>query len=514
MSFVPIQRLVERALRTYARRTAIVDGDRRATYADLDVRSARAANALLAAGAGADRPVALYLPNCAEFVEADVAAQRAGITRVGIGDRLSGEEARFILEHARACVLITTPALRERLELPGQSDVAVWVVGDGGPQGYETALASGAPTLSVAPVGPDHPSFVLYTSGTTGRPKGAAHTHGSRTAGLVNMCASGELALDTQSVFLHAGPLTHGSGSKLMAVLANGGTNVVMPKFDLGAFAQLAARERATHTFLVPTMLQRLLDADPAVHDAVRGLRQISFGGSPIAPVTFRRAVERFGPILTQVYGTSEAPHPLTLLKPADYAQGLDDALLQSAGRPTALTELKIAGDDGSELSVGQAGEVLVRAPQIMRGYWRDPEASAKVLDAEGWYATGDVAAVDEDGFVTFRDRKRDLIISGGLNVYPSEVERVLAEHPGIRQVAVVGAPDEEWGEIVVAFVVPSDPGLSAEHVVEWSRSHLAGYKKPRRVILRDQLPMGATSKVLKRRLKEELWAGQERLVG
>ena len=515
------QRLVERSLRCWRDRLAVVDGDRRETYATLRDRSGRLANVLLDAGAGADKPAATLLPNTLEFVEVDVACVRAGINRLGISDRLSADECRYLLADSEAAVLVATRSLFEALEdeLPDSLRLVLLVGDDDARNGsfplvpYEHALAAASSSFTAAAVPPETPNYILYTSGTTGRPKGATHTHGGRAASTLNMLAA-ELVLGPRPVMLHAGPLTHGSGSKLITFLAAGGANVILPKFTPEAFARLALDERATHTFLVPTMIQRLLEAGDDVVEAVSSLEQISFGGSPISAALFRRAITSFGPILTQVYGSSEAPHPITLLRPTDYKNAnAPDAVLTSAGRVAYGVDVKFVDDDGDEVPQGELGELLIRSANLMRGYWRNDEATDEVFTDDGWYRAGDLATVDDDGYVTFQDRKRDLIISGGLNVYPSEVERAIAEHPGVRDVAVVGAPDEEWGEAVVAYVVATDDGLDAAQVIEWTRERLAHYKKPQRVVFLDSLPLGSSNKVLKRELRDKLWQGHERRV-
>ena len=246
----------------------------------------------------------------------------------------------------------------------------------------------------------------------------------------------------------------------------------------------------------------------------MRELRQITFGGSPIAPQVFRSAVESFGPILTQIYGSSEMPHPVTVLRPEDYAE-LDDRTLLSAGRAAAGVDVKIVDEHGAEVAAGTGGELLIAGAQAMVGYWRDQEATREVTSEDGYYRSGDLARVDADGLVTLQDRQRDLVITGGLNIYPSEVERVLSEHPLVEQVAVVGAPDDTWGESVVAFVVAagSEP-VTAADLLAWTRPRLASYKKPRRIVFVTDLPIGPTGKVLKRDLREDLWRDHDRRVG
>jgi acyl-CoA synthetase (AMP-forming)/AMP-acid ligase II len=515
------QRLVERSLRSWRDRPAVVDGERRETYATLRDRSGRLANVLLDAHAGADNPAATLLPNTLEFVEVDVACARAGITRLGISERLSADECRYLLADSEAAVLVATRSLFEALEdeLPDSLRLILLVGEENARNGsiplvpYEHALAAASSSFAAGAVSPETANYILYTSGTTGRPKGATHTHGGRAASTLNMLAS-ELVLRPRSVMVHAGPLTHGSGSKLISFLAAGAVNVILPKFTPEAFARAVVDEGGTHTFLVPTMIQRLLEAGDEVVGAVSALEQISFGGSPISAALFRRAIESFGSILTQVYGSSEAPHPITLLRPRDYEDAdASDAVLTSAGRVAYGVDVKFVDDDDVEVAQGELGELLIRSANLMRGYWRNDEATGEVLTEDGWYRAGDLATVDDDGYVTFQDRKRDLIISGGLNVYPSEVERAIAAHPGVREVAVVGAPDEEWGEAVVAYVVPIDSDLDAAQIIEWTRERLAHYKKPQRVEFLDSLPLGSSNKVLKRELRDKLWQGHERRV-
>lgn len=514
---ITTQRLVERSLAAFADRVAVVDHDRSITYAMLDQRSRRIANALLAFGAGAERPVAVFLPNDFHFVELDVACMRAGITRVGISTRLSPDECQFIVNHSGAAVLVTNEALLAGIDRKALDRLSQLVLVDAKTTAsdvvdYETMIRSAAETLNAPLVEPDHPAYILYTSGTTGRPKGAAHTHGSRASAMINMLAN-EISADAGSAMVHCGPLTHGSGSKILTFLALGARNIILPKFDPVQFARVLTEQGGSHSFMVPTMLQMLIDAGPAVSAAVRGMRQVSFGGAPITNAAFGRALEAFGPNLVQVYGTSEAPHPATVLRPDDYMNAADpSSLAETAGRASLATELMIAGENGEALPQGEEGELLLRGSHIMRGYWCAPEATADVFTSDGWYRTGDVAVIDAQGFVRFKDRKRDLIISGGLNVYPSEVERVLAENPDVREVAVIGYPDDRWGEAVMACVVPRDPATASEQaLIQWIDGRIAGYKKPRKVMFLNELPKGSTNKVLKRELRAQFWAGRER---
>ncbi|MBI4968969.1 MAG: AMP-binding protein [Rhodospirillales bacterium] len=512
------QALLERSLAAFADRVAVIDQGRTITYAALDARSRKLANALMGLGAGVDRPVAIFLGNDFHFVEIDAACMRAGITRVGISSRLAADECQFIVNHSGAAVLITSSALLATLDPAALDSRPALVLVDGkegaGHHDYESLLAKGADRLSAPRLGPDHSAYVLYTSGTTGRPKGASHTQGSRVAALVNMLGN-EIVADKNSAMVHCAPLTHGSGSKILSFLALGARNIILPRFEPELFARAIVEQGGSHSFMVPTMLHMLIEAGPKVCEAVRRMRQLSFGGAPITNAAFGRALEAFGPRLVQVYGTSEAPHPATVLKPDDYMDAADpSALAETAGRASLSTELAVIDDEGQRLGAGQEGELLLRGNYVMGGYWQDEAATAEVFDAQGWYKTGDVAVIDDQGFVRFKDRKRDLIISGGLNVYPSEVERVLAAHPDVREVAVIGYPDDRWGESVMACVVPRDRQTASEEaLIAWLEGRIAGYKKPRKVTFLDELPKGSTNKVLKRALRERFWAGRGRRI-
>jgi acyl-CoA synthetase (AMP-forming)/AMP-acid ligase II len=291
-------------------------------------------------------------------------------------------------------------------------------------------------------------------------------------------------------------------------VIATGGCSVVLRAFDGDVVADTIRAERVTHTFVVPTIIQRLLSAGPDVRDSLRALRQITFGGSPIAPHVFREAIASFGPILTQIYGSTEMPHPVTLLRPDDYSE-LDDRTLLSAGRPAFGVDIKIVDESGAAAPAGTPGELLVAGGQAMVGYWRDEAATREVMTGDGYYRSGDVARIDPDGLMPLQDRRR------GMNIYPSEVERVLSEHPSVGQVAVVGAPDPEWGESVVAFVVVrASAPVTSDDLIAWTRPRLASYKKPRRIVFVSELPIGPTGKVLKRDLRKELWRDCDRQVG
>jgi acyl-CoA synthetase (AMP-forming)/AMP-acid ligase II len=299
---------------------------------------------------------------------------------------------------------------------------------------------------------------------------------------------------------LHGAPVTHGSGGFLLPHLMRGARNIILPRFDPEQFLEVAEREQATATFLVPTMISMLLD-QPSLARRKLALRRLVYGAAPIAPAVLRRGMEALGRIFVQIYGQAEAPMCITCLQPEDHDR------IGSAGRPYTLVDARVADDAGQELPVGETGEVLVRGQHLMRGYWNRPEDTAAKFTADGWLRTGDVGYFDRDGFLYLVDRKNDLIISGGFNVYPREVEDVLLAHPDIAEAAVVGLPDERWGDRVHA-VISLRRALTEQEVLAYCAQHLAGYKRPRGVTSLKELPKSPVGKILRREARRLVLEG------
>lgn len=492
--------MVTTAMKAHRSATAVEDGTRVETFAELNDRTGRMANALVHLTHGAAARVAILLSNCLEYVEMDVAILRAGCAKVPINPRLTSDERTFVLADSAARVLVTERTHEEfaRHAMAELDTLESLIVIDGeGPDGLATILSAAQARFQPPAIDPSAPSVILYTSGTTGRPKGAVATFQSRTFATLNMLAS-ELDVREGDGILHAGPLSHGSGSKVLAFALRGARNLLLPKFDPEHFLAEAQRLSATSSFLVPTMMSMLVEAvDGGSATRPPTLRAISYGGAPIAEPQLRRAMEVLGPVFIQVYGSCEAPHPVTVLSRADHVRGLDQpALLSSAGKPALLAEVTIRSDDGSIQPEGEVGEICVGGPSVMSGYWGQAVASEDVL-AGGVYASGDLGWLDEEGYLHIVDRKRDMIITGGMNVYAAEVERVIATHPSVAEIAVVGEDDATWGERVVAYVALKPGSAWDEHeLLTHCERYLAGYKKPRRMVRVDTLPKGSTGKI------------------
>jgi acyl-CoA synthetase (AMP-forming)/AMP-acid ligase II len=439
------------------------------------------------------------MSNRLEFVESDFGIAKAGLVKAPINIRLSDEERRFILGNCTAEAVITERTEVERLvALRGDLPHLRYVISvDGGGTSYHELL-QGASSAPVAVQVEDHrPSMILHTSGTTGRPKGAVTSESSRTAAMLQMLLD-EFLPNEDDGMIHAAPMSHGSGSKILAFFVRGARNITLAKFEPAAFFDALRVSGGTSSFLVPTMVRMLLDyADTDIVESRRRIRNITYGGAPMPPALAEEALAAFGPVLTQVYGSCEAPHPVTVLTHHEHLTG-GGALLSSVGHETFGVTVRIADPQGEEVSDGETGELWVKGANVMSGYWGDETATREVF-ADGWYRSGDLARRSGDGVVYIQGRKREMLISGGLNVYPAEVEAVLHRHPAVRESAVFGMPDDLWGEAVTAAVVLRPGGhADQDELVRFCAEHLADYKKPRQVVFVDELPKGLTGKVLK----------------
>jgi acyl-CoA synthetase (AMP-forming)/AMP-acid ligase II len=487
---------LRRAARRWPTRDALADERARITFAELDRRVNRLARLLARLGVARGDRVATLLPSSIAHVVAEMAALRAGAVWVAINRRLAAPEAAFMLAHSGARLLLHDGAPPADLVLPAGA-VACDVSG-GDPDLERRLAAESAEPLAVGLEEGDV-ARLRYTSGTTGRPKAAVLTHGAILTSLRNLLA--ELhELGSADVVLHVAPLTHASEALLAPALWRGARGVIRARFDPAEVIATVARERVTTVFLVPTMIGSLLEAAAGDPGPLASLRTVVYGAAPMPAELLARALVLLGPVLLQIYGMSECPFPITTLRKEDH---LDPRRRSSCGLPTAMNEVRVLGRDGAPLPAGEVGRIAVRGPQRMREYWRDPEATAATL-AGGWLVSGDLGRLDEAGFLTLVDRCDDVIITGGFNVYPREVELVLEEHPGVAEAAVAAVPHPRWGQGVAAWVVRA-PGTTVgeAELVERCRARLAGYKKPLRITFVDALPKSPTGKLLRRRLRE-----------
>jgi long-chain acyl-CoA synthetase len=490
---------LERAGRSHPSAPAVGMGNRVVRdYAELAGRVARLAHALrerwrLQPG---DR-VAIAARNSIEYLEVLHAIWHAGLAAVPANAKLHGAELGYILEHsqARACFASADVEAPIAAHAPSTLERLVTI---GSPQYAALFQADVAPAMLREP---DDLAWLFYTSGTTGRPKGAMLTH------RVLYWASHAYACEVDPVMptdaiLHAAPMSHGSGLYIMAHIARMGINVVPESggFDPAEIFRLFTQWPRASMFAAPTMLLRLLDCTAEL-DATR-IRSLISGGAPLYVEDAIKALERFGPCLAQTYGQGESPMTITTLSKQDIAAREHPRWrdrLASVGRPFACVDVMLADQQGRPAPEGESGEILCRGDVVMSGYWRNPQASADTLK-DGWLHTGDVGAFDRDGYLTLKDRSKDLIICGGTNVYPREVEEVLLKHPQVSEVSVIGRPDREWGEIVVAYVVGA---AKAAELNALCLGEIARFKRPKDYVFVPALPKNNYGKILKTDLRE-----------
>jgi long-chain acyl-CoA synthetase len=376
-------------------------------------------------------------------------------------------------------------------------------------------LERGAPDFDPVQLDEGELLGLFYTSGTTGEPKGVMLTHRNVHSNVDHSDLVFQYFPD--DIYLHAAPMFHlADGAAVFSNTARGATQAFTPRFDPTEVLEVISRERVTTTVLVPTMINFLLQHPNREAYNLSSLRQITYGASPIAPEILRRSMEVFGCRFTQGYGLTEASPLLTVLSGEDHAATMehDMHLLASCGKPVPGVEVRVVSADGRDVRPGEVGEIIARGSNIMAGYWKRPEDTESAI-RDGWLHTGDLATVDAEGYLYLVDRKKDMIVTGGENVFSTEVESVIYKHPGIREAAVIGVPDETWGEAVHACVtLKDDHHVSEEELIDYCRDYLPTYKLPRSVeVLEGELPKGGTGKILKKELRERHWKGRERRI-
>ena len=481
---------------------AIRCGARALTYAELDDRSSRLAQALLSAGVRAGDRVAHLDRTAPEIVELLFAASKIGAVTVPLNWRLAPAELEAIVADAGAAVMIAGPAYRSvAREIAGNVPHELEVVDTG--EDYEQRLASHSPIDPGHRGSPGEVVVQMYTSGTTGLPKGVLTTQRNLAAAYL----SAELWLfDSESVSLTPLPMFHigGIGWAYLGLVC-GATTILVTEFDAAEVLDLLERERVTNAVFVPTILQMLAAVPGAAERDYSSLRSITYGASAITTPVLRAALRTFRSPLFGVYGLTETTGGVVQLRPEDHdADGARQHLLRSSGRPMPWVEMRIVDPaTGRDRAACEVGEVWLRAPNVMAGYYNRTRETAAALLPDGWLRTGDGGYRDDDGYLFLTDRIKDMIVSGGENVYPIEVEEVLSQHPGVADVAVIGVPDERWGETVVALVVrAAGSAVDSDELVAFARERLAGYKLPRRVEFVAELPRSPAGKVLKRELR------------
>jgi acyl-CoA synthetase (AMP-forming)/AMP-acid ligase II len=493
---------LDRSARLHPERAAIAFGpDVWCSYSEFAQRAARAAGWLHAQGLAPGDRVALFMFNRPDYLELLWGVWWAGGVVVPLNAKLHPREAAWIAQHSGSRLVFCD---EERVDETG---VALAEMGVQAPVHCHTGfmLDAATPRPDVVERLETDPAWLFYTSGTTGRPKGV--TLGPRQLRWMTMAyLSNVQAVAPGDVMLHPAPLSHGGGMYHLPYVLQGGLNVVPASgaFDAAECLDLAAHWQRASFFAAPTMVRRLVDVAKARSSRPSGLATIVYGGGPMYLADIEEALQVIGPHFAQIYGQGESPMTITMLPKAtidDQAHPRWRERLASVGVAQNMVEVSVRSPDGRSLPLGERGEVCVRGDVVMSGYWNDPEATAKALQG-GWLATGDVGRLDEDGFLTLLDRSKDLVVSGGTNIYPREVEEALLTHPSVAEVAVIGRPDAEWGEVVVAYVV-SPGGVDGKALDAHCLEHIARFKRPKAYRFVAELPKNNYGKVLKTALRE-----------
>ncbi len=488
------------------------------TYAEINRRANRLAHALAKLGLGPGSRVATLQYNCNQSFELLVAMWKAGIIMVPLNTRDSAQHNIAIIQDSGATALVfgyefTRQAQEIRRRLP-QVTCFIRHGGKGSPDGfwldYESLLDRAPAHEPDLDMPEDALCRISYTSGTTGAPRGVMMSYRNRLAQIANVFMNADRLISQDDVLMHVAPLTHAAGYYAIPFFLKGARHVVLDKFDTTVVLQTIERERVTCTLLVPTMIVMLMQDKALERTDLSSLKRIFYGTAPMPLDKLHRALEVFGPILRQNYGLTESVQPLACLTAPEHVVGADERearRLRSTGKRAIGTEIRIVDDQDQDLPQGEIGEILLRGPHISVGYHNLPEETAQTYRG-GWLHTGDLGRFDEDGYLYIVDRKKDMIISGGFNIYSREVEIHLDSHPAVLESAVVGLPDEKWGEVCTACVVlregaaPPTPSELVEHCIA---EGLPKYKTPKRVVFLESLPKNENNKVIKKKLKEAI---------
>lgn len=495
-------------------RTALIDGSRRITFAQLEERTARLAGGLLSMGLRPGDRVAVLMANSLEYAELPFAVSRAGLVLVNVNERLTSREISFILRDCGARAVITAPAFIPLLESASQDTSGLKFristrVADGF-LSYDDLIRSSPTALQGVEVREDVPAILIYTSGTTGMPKGVQLTHRNILHSATNFLL--EAYHEDDGVYIACMPYHHVACVPHLAALLKGWT-VITTTFDPDRVMGLIQEHRATTIFLVPTMIQIILNHPGLERFDLSSLKTIFYAAAPIPVAVLKRALARFGAVFVQMYGLTETSSLCTMLRKSDHlidSTSPHAKRLASCGREVTHVSVRVVDKDGTEVPADEIGEVVIRGDNVLEAYWQNAEATKEAL-RDGWLYTGDLGYMSSDRYLYIVDRKKDLIISGGVNIYPREVEEILYLHPAIREACVIGIPDEKWGEAVHAVIAFHSGGVvTDQELVSHCQTRLASFKKPRGFSVVDALPKNAAGKIDKKAVRAPYWANRE----
>jgi len=513
----------DRCVDFFGDRIALTFKDQSHTYREMGHKANCLLNALQKLGLKKGDKVSFLMANCPEYVFCEYAVAKSGCIRVPLAVLLGSNDHIYMMNQAECTTLIYHQRMAARVQemIPQLETVKNFICVGGDPaslmKGHldlQSLLEEYPPEPEAVKIDPEDLVGIYYTGGTTGKPKGVMLSHRAWVYTiLIEML---EFGFGWEEVFLYPTPLTHAGGCLMLPVLLRGGRCVIIDHFDPGLFLETIEREKVTMSFLVPTMIYVLLDYPDLRKYDLGSLRNLIYGASAIAPERLKQAINTFGPIFTQLFGQTEAPMTISALSREEHVVAdpeREKKVLSSAGRPTFLTQLRLLDEHGNEVKKGEAGEVVVRCANMMHGYFKNPDASAETIQ-DGWLHTGDIAERDDEGFLYIVDRKKDMIVSGGFNIFPREIEDVLFEHPSVKNAAVIGVPHEKWGEEVKAIIVIHE-GKSAtqEELIRFVKERKGSLMAPKTVEFWDAIPLTNLGKVDKKVMRARYWEGKARLI-
>jgi acyl-CoA synthetase (AMP-forming)/AMP-acid ligase II len=501
---------------------AIAYGDYEINYKQANERVNKLANAFRRLGIKKGENVACLMHNTPEFIEIFYAHLKAGIGSCPINWRLHPKECAYIIDNSESVAVVLAEDFRDsiwalRQEMPKCKHFICISEPLEGMIPYEKLIKDEPITFRDEEVEPDHLGLLFYTSGTTGRSKGAMLTHQNLLAMTWNFFAD-ITPLDQYDAILHAAPLSHGSGQYSIPNVAKAAANIILEtkSFDPKTLFKTIERRKVTNMFMAPAMIKILLSSPEIDNYDLSSLKTIHYGGAPILTEDLKAAVKKLGQVFLQLYGQGETPMTISRLRKNEHLlEGTEEKMkrLTSCGIPATGINVKVADENDEEVPPGKMGQILVRGETVMKGYYNDPKKTAEALKG-GWLHTGDMGVMDEKGYLYLLDRSKDMIITGGENVYSREIEDVIQKHPAVFEVAVIGVPDPKWGEAIKA-IVSLKPGQKAteKELIDFCKDSLASYKKPKSVEFIDAIPKSAYGKILKRELREKYWVGETRRI-
>ncbi len=484
-----LSKLARKSAEAYPDKTAVKDKDRSFLYRDFMERADALAAYFHTQGLKKGDRVGILMSNRLEHIELDIAAALAGVIKVPLNYRLHPKELLYMVEDAKLSLFIGD---QELIAAIGVNIPTVYVGIE-----YETIVAEFMGQSYNEDVKEDDLFAIMYTSGTTGNPKGVMLSHRNIISSALSLAQGCEV--DYNDIIGHVAPLTHGSNFLSHVAWLYGSTQVVYDKFEPEAFLDYLLEDQVSILFLVPTMVNLMIQHSNFDAKKLATVKSINMAGSPIAAAKLQEALDKAGPIFVETYGQVEAPMCITMMPRNEIHNRLD-----SCGRIGPFVDVKIIDDNNQEMAIGEVGEIICKGSLVMKGYWNNEKATKETLQ-NGWLHTGDLGWRDTEGYVHIVDRKKDVIISGGVNIYPREVEEVLNLHKGVRETCVIGVPDEKWGESVMAFVVPNGKEeVTVETLLSLCKENLASFKKPKEIFVVEELPKSSYGKILKREMKQQ----------